>query len=300
MLIFFGRSQRNKSSSTIVNEIDQEKQITYAIEAHANIPIIIYINDIKASEFNTPLNSAIDMNPFILKNGKYKVKLEVYPSFRTGDVTISPEEINSIKLSFGSYFRNRKTDQIDNYTTSSAFKLTTPNTNVPYFEQEWEVEVDNLPYTIEGWSNGQDLSKIDQIELEKKVVLYYQKLWNLMNNGDSVPYRNLWTNADKELLVYDYLTENNYKKAIEENNLDIGKCKNMMIPLEDYEMKLYAHGKIVSLERKTNTLRFNNEDPLDIKGWSPLIRKYKVSGGASYGLKLYLPEGSNEFVIIRK
>ena len=73
-----------------------------------------------------------------------------------------------------------------------------------------------------------------------------------------------------------------------------------MIPFEDYEMKIYGEGKLVTLERKTNTRDFNNETPLDIKGWSPLIRKYKVSGGASYGVKLNLPEGSNEFVIMRK
>ena len=46
-----------------------------------------------------------------------------------------------------------------------------------------------------------------------------------------------------------------------------------MIYLEDYEMKLYAEGKLVCLERKTHTREFNNYSPLDIKGWSPLIRK---------------------------
>jgi len=73
-----------------------------------------------------------------------------------------------------------------------------------------------------------------------------------------------------------------------------------MIPLEDYELKLYAEGKLVTLERKTHTKEFNNYSPLDIKGWSPLISKGTTYGAAPYPILLYLPEGSDEFVIIRR
>jgi len=73
-----------------------------------------------------------------------------------------------------------------------------------------------------------------------------------------------------------------------------------MIPLEDYELKLYAEGKLVTLERKTHTKEFNNYSPLDIKGWSPLISKGTTYGAAPYLILLYLPQGSDEFVIIRR
>ncbi|MDY3548852.1 hypothetical protein PG291_09590 [Riemerella anatipestifer] len=65
-------------------------------------------------------------------------------------------------------------------------------------------------------------------------------------------------------------------------------------------MKIYAEGKIVTLVRKTHTKEFNNYSPLDIKGWSPLISKGEISGAAPYPILLYLPKGSDEFVIIRK
>jgi len=108
----------------------------------------------------------------------------------------------------------------------------------------------------------------------------------------------IWEKADDENAIYDYDTE------IDETNkseiADIKKhCVNRMIPLEDYEMKLYAEGRLVCLERKTHTREFNNYFPLDLKGWSPLVRKGQVRGGAEFPVKLYLPEGSNEFVIIR-
>ena len=120
----------------------------------------------------------------------------------------------------------------------------------------------------------------------------------MLNDGDGERFMKLWEKADDENAIYDYDTE------IDETNkseiADIKKhCVNRMIPLEDYEMKLYAEGRLVCLERKTHTREFNNYFPLDLKGWSPLVRKGQVRGGAEFPVKLYLPEGSNEFVIIR-
>ncbi|MFC7347821.1 hypothetical protein ACFQO9_13930 [Chryseobacterium zhengzhouense] len=291
---------QNKNFDMKINQIPLKNQISYGLEVNAPIPVIIYFNDIKISEKNTPVNTVVELNPYILKNGKHKIKIKVNPLFRSNETFVNSDNLNKIRIQFVSYIWNKETDDVSNFMTNINLPLTEVKESIPYFEQEWEVEIKDLPYELEGWSKGQDLSKMNQKELEQKVVHYYEKLRNLMNNGDFESYQNLWTTAHKELLMYDYQTENSYNKAMEENALDFKKCKNTMIPLEDYEMKLHADGKMVSLERKTHTREFNNENPLDIKGWSPLIRKYKVSGGASYGVKLYLPQNSSDFVIIRK
>ena len=158
-----------------------------------------------------------------------------------------------------------------------------------------------MPYELEGWSKGQDLRKWDKKELEKKVVAYYQKLWHILNNGEGERWTKLTQKRINETAIFYYESEEENQKAIKNNQQNIVKyCTNMMIPLEDYEMKLYAEGKLVCLERKTHTKEFNNKSPLDIKGWSPLILKGKKSGAGYYNVLLYLPEGSNEFVIIRK
>lgn len=276
-----------------------EKQLTYMLDVSSKIPIIIYFNDIKISEENTPVNTAVDVNPYVLKNGKYKVKVQIFPTFRSGDSFISPEEIKSCRISFGHYIRDKKNDDILNYDSGVPLSLNVPHKPVPYFEQEWEVEITELPYELEGWSKGQDLRKWDQKVLEKKVVDYYQKLWKTLNNGEGKKYISLWSKADEELVKYDY--EYNIENINAEEAETIAQyCKGMMIPLEDFEMKIYAEGKLVSLERKNHTRDFNNESPLDLKGWSSLIRKGKISGAEEYPIKLYLPEGSDEFVIIRK
>ena len=282
-----------------IQQIPLEKQITYIIALSMRVPYELYINDIKADCDYVGANSGVDMNPYILKNGKYKVKLRIFPAFKAGEKLIEFDDIEKSNISFDSYIRNKETNEILNYN-SIPLPIVAPKEDVPYFEQEWDVELTELPYELEGWSKGQDLRKWDKKELEKKVVAYYQKLWRILNNGEGEKYVEVWKKADQELFSYYYTTQERYLKLVENTIEDVEEyCKGTMIPLEDYEMKLYAEGKLVCLERKTHTKEFNNKSPLDIKGWSPLISKGEKSGAADYPVKLYLPEGSNEFVIIR-
>ena len=298
ILLFNCHNAQNKMK---IQQIPLEKQITYMIDITTNIPVIVYVNDIKASELNMPLGTAIDLNPYVLKNGKCKIKLQIFPLFRKGDTLVTVENIMRCNLFFGSYIRNKETNEILNYKADVALPIVAPKEDVPYFEQEWDVELTELPYELEGWNKGQDLRKWDKDKLEKKVVAYYQKLWSILNNGEGERWTKLTQKRINETAIFYYESEEENQKAIKNNQQNIVKyCTNMMIPLEDYEMKLYAEGKLVCLERKTHTKEFNNKSPLDIKGWSPLILKGKKSGAGYYNVLLYLPQGSNEFVIIRK
>ena len=299
VILLFNCHNAQNTGEMEIQQIPLEKQITYIIALSMRVPYELYINDIKADCDYVGANSCVDMNPYILKNGKYKVKLRIFPAFKAGEKLIASKDIKNSNISFGSYIRNKETDEILNYE-DKLLPITAPTIDVPYFEQEWEVEITDLPYELEGWSKGQDLRKWDKKELEKKVVAYYQKLWRILNNGEGEKYVEVWKKADQELFSYYYTTQERYLKLVENTIEDVEEyCKGTMIPLEDYEMKLYTEGKLVCLERKTHTREFNNHSPLDIKGWSPLISKGEKSGAADYPVKLYLPEGSNEFVIIR-
>ena len=297
-ILLFNCHNAQKKMET--QQIPLEKQITYGISLSMRVPYELYINDIKADFHYVGANSGVDMNPYILKNGKYKVKLRIFPAFKAGEKLIASKDIKNSNISFGSYIRNKETDEILNYE-DKPLPITAPTIDVPYFEQEWEVEITDLPYELEGWSKGQDLRKWDKKELEKKVVAYYQKLWHILNNGEGERWTKLTQKRINETAIFYYESEEENQKAIKNNQQNIEKyCTNMMVPLEDYEMKLYAEGKLVCLERKTHTREFNNKSPLDIKGWSPLILKGKKSGAGYYNVLLYLPQGSDEFVIIRR
>ena len=299
-ILLFNCHNAQNTGEMKIQQIPLEKQITYIIALSMRVPYELYINDIKADCDYVGANSGVDMNPYILKNGKYKVKLRIFPAFKAGEKLIASKDIKNSNISFGSYIRNKETDEILNYE-DKPLPITAPTIDVPYFEQEWEVEITDLPYELEGWSKGQDLRKWDKDKLEKKVVAYYQRLWSILNNGDGKEFIRLWEKSDKELFSYYYTTQERYLKLVENTIEDVERyCKGTMIPLEDYEMKIYAEGKLVCLERKNHTKEFNNHSPLDIKGWSPLISKGEISGAADYPIKLYLPQGSDEFVIIRR
>ena len=300
IILLFNCHNAQNTEEMKIQQIPLEKQITYGISLSMRVPYELYINDIKADFHYVGANSGVDMNPYILKNGKYKVKLRIFPAFKAGKKLIEFDDIEKSNISFDSYIRNKETNEILNYN-SIPLPIVAPKEDVPYFEQEWDVELTELPYELEGWSKGQDLRKWDKDKLEKKVVAYYQKLWHILNNGEGEKWTELTQKRINETAIFYYESQEENQEAIKNNQQNIEKyCTNNMIPLEDYEMKLYAEGKLVCLERKTHTKEFNNKSPLDIKGWSPLIRKGKKSGAGYYNILLYLPIDSNEFVIIRK
>ena len=188
-ILMFNCHNAQKKMGT--QQIPLEKQITYMIDITTNIPVIVYVNDIKASELNMPLGTAIDLNPYVLKNGKCKIKLQIFPLFRRGDTLVTVENIMRCNLFFGSYIRNKETDEILNYKADVALPIVAPKEDVPYFEQEWDVELTELPYELEGWSKGQDLRKWDKKELEKKVIAFHQKIRKILNDGNSEEWMKL-------------------------------------------------------------------------------------------------------------
>ena len=301
IILLFNCHNTQNTGEMKIQQIPLEKQITYMIDLTLRTPHELYINDILAVSRSRGSNAAIDINPYVLKNGKYKIKLRLLPYWHLNETTVSKSDIENARLFFGSYIRNKETDEILNYKADVALPIVAPKEDVPYFEQEWDVELTELPYELEGWSKGQDLRKWDKKELEKKVVAFHQRTRKILNEGNSEAWLKLIQKRFDEVCIFDYLSEKRIEKDLEEIKEDVEEySKGTMIPLEDYELKLYAEGKLVTLERKTHTREFNNYSPLDIKGWSPLISKGTTYGAAPYPILLYLPQGSDEFVIIRR
>ena len=60
-----------------IQQIPLEKQITYMIALSMRVPYELYINDIKADYDYVGANNGVDINPYVLKNGKYKVKQKI-------------------------------------------------------------------------------------------------------------------------------------------------------------------------------------------------------------------------------
>ena len=275
----------------------------YAIQLNVPGSFEFYVNDIPARIENTGSmhNASVDINAYMLKSGKYKFKLQVFPQGEDIKEGISPETAERIKVSLNAYERNTESFPFakkDSFVHIVDFPTPKINKPVPFIIVEGEFEVE-LPYNLEGWGKSEDLTKIDKKQLESEVKEYYENLRTILNNGDGQAYLTKWKKYDNELKKFEYTPEGSLSKADSDLIESIKtKAKGEMLPIENYKMAIYAQGKMVRLERLP-TVEINNYKA-NVKGRSPLLRKGKQGGVGNYPILLHKPKGSNSFEIIRK
>ncbi|WP_407269232.1 hypothetical protein [Tenacibaculum maritimum] len=282
-------------------QVAKEKQYRYYIGLGVYLPFELYVNDILIKYGTTGVSSAVELNPWLLRNGTHKVTIKFFPDVGGHTVVNMGKEQLPYRIDFNKVVINESRDIVKQEKVIK-LPLLTKDEDLPYFEQSWDIEITDLPYVLEGWSNGQDLSKWNQEVLEKKVVAYYEKLRRILNDGDANTWMSNFTRRRKEETnVFDYeYDKENIRDSFEENSKKIREyAKGNMIPLEDYKMKVYGkNNQLVTLHRNA-TNGFRSHMGANIKYWGPIMFDYE---GAirGYPVKLYLPKGSDEFVIIRK
>jgi len=318
--ISFGSYIRNKETDEILNYEDkplpitaptidvpyfeqENERIVYALDVTIPGRYEAYINDILVETNNemSMHNTIININQAVLKSGTYQFRIKLFSSneeLRKGG--IQPDTFQFLKVGLVKYQKIAVGEGAEEGTYQYLYSYPIPNLEkpVPYYEIKGKFTID-LPYELNGWSNGQDLRKWDKDKLKKKVIAYYKKLWEILNKGDVDQWQKLVKKSQEETAFFNYSDKEYLNKYIKEEKEEIIKDKGMMAALEDYEMKIYADGRLVCLERSNHTKQVNGID-WDIKGESPLIQYGKEGGAATFPVKLYLPQGSDEFVIIRR
>lgn len=99
---------------------------------------------------------------------------------------------------------------------------------------------------LEGWSNSEDLRDMDSVEPHKEVLAYYEYLRGLLNDGKIDEYLELTEQSKMERTIADYGTSEELKEIYEEDKaLMLERCPGNMLPIENYKLVLYAHGRLV-------------------------------------------------------
>lgn len=255
-----------------------------------------------SSSGSTPINIAI------LKPGIQKWKIKVYPvrdrKEVNGEVTLVPQniiqpgarvemEIEGVRFSengdiekrFGKVVKFeaslKKDDKSGQNMLSDAGK--------PYIEYSGTFQAD-VPYTLSGWENSTDLSKMNSTVLEKQLLKEYQKFHGWLQNGKLDEMANAKLTAEKEVaqaFFYDKKTNENFLSTFLQR---WGQKGLKMQPLENYKVAIYGDGKIVTL--------IDNID-----GSSPLWGNYEVGENQfknnTYMLYFHIPKGKTELEVIR-
>ena len=165
-----------------------DKRVVYGLDVTIPGPYEAYVNDILVEQSNETgmHNTLININQAILKSGTYNFRIKVYPTVGE-EKGIEPQTLSFLKVGLSKYEKIPVGEGAlpDTYQYLQSYPIAKIDKPIPFYEVTGEFKAE-VPYEVEGWSKGQDLSKMDQNKLQEKVVAYYQKLWNILNNGGAL------------------------------------------------------------------------------------------------------------------
>ena len=273
---------------------------SYIVHVNALSPYELYIDDILIDfYYGDNISNTTELNPYLLRNGKHTLKIRFLPKQDAPDKMVSPKDIIFNETAkWHIYFSRISPDkhaplgysnEID--YAKSELRILAPATAVPFWEQTWEIDVKGLPYQVKGWSESQDLRKTDKDILQKEVVAYFSNLIDLLDKGKIDEFDKLCKKREEELDIVTYTTPEDSKIDDQKNKEKMLKlCPGNMQPLDNYEMKIYGNGKLVTLVIPNGKFR----------NWTALMSKTTKGRVTSWGAILHKPKGSATFEIIRK
>lgn len=318
---FLSCSQNNKTKQTdkqmeesILTSANYVKTMLRDIKRYPKEPIYqvyvknslclyeLFVNDFPVGKLFDYSQKATpyDINSAILKSGKQQITLRIYPSpaeySRSGDL-LSPNTSCDLEIvSVDNKDPNFNSIPVAKFTLPTKVRMAGQNNDVeiPEFEGEgkkyYEITFEfdaTVPYENDGWSNGQDLKKLDQKKLEEATLKFYQSQWTLYKNKDVDKMFSYLLRKEKETTQasFDEIKSLEKIKTVYLKPFTINSF--VLEPINNYNYKIYGNGKIISLQQ-------NSTDPR-LRSNSALWGKYKNENGNTIAnfrnYYLYLPVG---------
>ncbi|NQX38109.1 hypothetical protein SAMN05421820_101116 [Pedobacter steynii] len=253
-------------------------------------------DDYELSNYATPL----EINDAILKSGVQKLTYRLYPvgnlikeEYGEGDIVTTLTDNTAISISIIRMDnKGEKTTEheevVMKHTSLVDDKGRFVAAGKPYYEFTFDFNAE-VPYTNEGWSKGQDLTKLDQKVLEQKTIEFYKAYAKIYENRGTDLQAKLKFGEERRNAVAFYKKQSDIDDLwkVYLNRFDY---KNKKIqPIENYKMVFFGEGKIVFL--LSNSLEYPN------RGAGALRVNYIDKDGDEAffipNVSLYLPEGRN-------
>ncbi|GAA6766957.1 hypothetical protein [Flavobacterium johnsoniae] len=284
-------------------------QPMYRIKIETNLNYEITVNDLPvAKKFNNDVGTLwFPINYALLKSGTQELQIKIYPSYKDKE-TPSPFFSKNPRLNFEiektAWNKNGNLEEPISIMRYELPKYKENNNGdldygkpIDYTQQNIIINDFNftatIPYELKGWSESEDLSKMDQEVLREKVLKFCENLINNYKEENFDYVKTKYLKADLEWYQSEYLKPdviNEYQNAMNANK---GKFINHFIPLSEYKMLFYGDNKIITIERsdiKNKGKSFFLYEITDDEGNKELI---------SIDLYLHIPKGSKELEIIR-
>lgn len=269
-------TSQNFVSKVLEHVKHYDKEPTYWLNIYKKAGLEIYVNDMpvfKAFD-DRKYSTGASINYMILKSGEQKIKYRIESKEKEVYIGIEVVEIDNkgaMKVADEKMIKNyEKTIQM-------------PANGV--YEEEFTFTAE-VPYENKGWSDGQDLRKLDKDRLQKAVVAYYQKMWDIYNDK-SKKEKQFPLILEREIAISEYSSRKKLETILQELLFPFTDDTYKIQPLENYKMVFYGYGKLVGLEQTSMDIR--------LRGGSALWAKYKYENSTTIAdytqILLYLPPG---------
>lgn len=298
--------QSDITSSNIVEKVNEQvrhypKEPVYQVYVKNSLCVYeLLVNDYPVAKmFNYgQMMTPFTINNAILKSGKQKITLRLYPApaeySRSGDV-LSPNTSCKLEIEYiDNQNPNKQSSSVAEFKLPTKIRMAGEHNDMEipefegagkkYYEITYEFDA-TVPYENEGWSKGQDLTKLDQKLLEKKTVEFYNYYKNIYSSNKADELAKNEYGSMKRDAISQYQDKKEISKIWDEYLFNLKTVKKWY-SLEKYKKVFYGNGKIIKLEQA-------NDESL-YRGESALYYDSVENGdtyGNSLGLYLYLPEG---------
>ncbi|MGG6232404.1 hypothetical protein ACQYZ7_16525 [Tenacibaculum sp. SDUM215027] len=251
------------------------------------------------------------INDAILKSGVQEVTVKLYPLGQTEverfDTFTKNAKINIEVTKWDKALEDKPNskeyENYDDYVATFSIPNTEDKNNsirikgLPYYEHTFTFYAE-VPYEVTGWSESQDLTKMDQKQLKNEVVAFYNNLSDVIYNQDEAKWVELIKNREQEVLISEAYCD------VKEKSIKDRKRKFKQVfdskfkkkePLDEYKIVFGGNGKIIALKNLTkdgySAFSYGYERTYD-DGRKRKIRNYAY-------IYLHKPKGSNKLEIIR-
>ena len=278
-----------------------EKEPMYFMRVNKiNCLVEIFVNDYRVhkdyelSNYATPL----EINDAILKSGEQKLTYRLYPvgdlikeEYGEGDTVTTltnntAVSISIIKMDNNGEKRLEDEEVIIKHTSLNDSKGNFIASGKPYYEFTFSFNA-YVPYENEGWTKGQDLTKLDQKLLEQKAVEFYREYGKIYNNKDLTLLAQLNFGEEKRNAISLYKRKADINKLWEEYRDDFNKKNIKVLPIENYRIVFFGNGKIAFLQLNSMEYPYRGSGALRID----YVNKRNNEAVFMPGIYLYLPEG---------
>ncbi|KIA94524.1 hypothetical protein OA88_22070 [Flavobacterium sp. JRM] len=268
----------------------------------------ILVNDFPVYTYFDKMRGKIgfSINSAILKSGIQTLKIKIYPTYNSQNIQneyLTNKDFFSLEIEQTSWSKNGNLEKPETILKYELPKYKTNNNDEPNYEQPIDYSKQNqfikeftftakVPYELKGWSESEDLSKIDKEVLLQNVLQYYHKTIDAFRDKDFDYFNTLYLKADTEWYQSQYFSESvrtKFQKALYQNSFNSLE----MLPLKNYKLSYYCNNTVIALE----SLSGHN------KGNSMFSYQFVNNSGAKVvewnNLFLHIPKGSKELEIIR-